>query len=195
LGELKVVGSTPDRLVLKKAVPFSKMLIAFGLLVTAAGFVASVAYLREARQQIPRKFLLVPLVGPAIVVIGAAGLYRRKAFDGKRRGIITRGMFGKTKLEPWDAYKHIQVTVIPADEKRRETVEVRMERLGNNGPPEVLGALRTTKKALALIWAAEEISRLLTLPVKVVGDAVEGASEICSALEILEGRKSVMRAA
>jgi hypothetical protein len=56
--------------------------------------------------------------------------------------------------------------------------------------------LRTGKRrCLALLWAADEISRLLDLPLKVTGDSVEGSPEVCQALDELERYKQMIKAA
>jgi len=48
---------------------------------------------------------------------------------------------------------------------------------------------------LPLLAAADEISRLLDLPLKVTGDSVEGSPEVCRALEELERYKQMVKAA
>ena len=51
------------------------------------------------------------------------------------------------------------------------------------------------KYAKPLLAAADEISRLLDLPLKVTGDSVEGGPEVCRALEELERYKQMIKAA
>ena len=104
--------------------------------------------------------------------------------------------------KPWnhpdnqDAFKHVQVTVLTPSAKRREMVEVRLDRPAKTGAPEIIGCLRTSKRrCLALLHAADEISRLLDLPLKVTGDSVEGSPEICRCLEELERYKQMFKAA
>jgi len=75
-------------------------------------------------------------------------------------------------------------------------VEVRLERPAKTGAPEVIGMLRTSKKkCLALIAVADEISRLLDLPLRVSGDSVEGGQEVCSGLDELERYKQMVKSA
>ncbi len=195
LGRFKVASSTPNRLVLKEPRWFFRLVIGLGLLCTAAGVGAAGWYLREARQEIPLKLLGVPLAGPVVVLIGAGLLYRRRVFDGRRRAMVTRGLFWRSSVVPWDSFKHVQVRVKNAEGRQPEMVEVVLERPAGTGGPLVIGSLRTTRKALSLVWAADEISRLLDLPLRVSGDCQEGASEVCRALETLERYKPMVRAA
>src|SRR5215212_9014000 len=85
LGEIKVVRSTAERLVLKRAVGFFRIMIAFGLVATVVGVLA---YLNKATQGAPVWVHLMPLAGPGLVALGAMLLYRHKTFDGKKKGIL-----------------------------------------------------------------------------------------------------------
>jgi len=170
--------------------------IAGGMLCSAIVYAGWMVYLKEFHENIPLKILCIPLAGPLVVTFGALFLYRHKSFDGKKQGIVSRGWFGRAKIEPKDAFKHVQVTVMTPNAKRREMVEVRLERPAKTGAPEVIGAMRTSKRrCLPLLWAADEISRLLDLPLKVTGDSVEGSPEVCRALEELERYKQMIKAA
>src|SRR5438445_2706446 len=195
LGRMKVAYSRPQRLVLKETRKFMWGVIAGGLLCTAIVYAGWMVYLKEFRENIPLKILCIPLAGPLVVTFGALFLYRHKIVDGKKQGILSRRMFWHSRIEPKDAFKHVQVTVMTPNAKRREMVEVRLERPAKTGAPEVIGCLRTSKrKSLALLWTADEISRLLDLPLKVTGDSVEGSPEICRALEELERYKQMIKA-
>jgi hypothetical protein len=170
--------------------------IASGLISTAIVYVGWMVYLKELRENIPLKILCIPLAGPLVVALGALLLYRHRTFDRKRRGIFSSRMFMKAKFETWDSFKHVQVTVITPNARRREMVEVRLERPAKTGAPEVIGMLRTgRRKSLALIAAADEISRILDLPLRVTGDSVEGTNEVCSGLEELERYKQMVKSA
>ncbi|HEV8377621.1 MAG TPA: hypothetical protein VGP99_02135, partial [Tepidisphaeraceae bacterium] len=180
LGRTKVAYSTPHRLALKETRKFMWGVIAGGAICTAIVYVGWMIYLKEVRDNIPLKILCIPLAGPLVVAFGALFLYRHRIFDGRRQAIISRRMFWRPLIEPKDAFKHVQVTVLTTSAKRREMVEVRLERPAKTGAPEVIGCLRTSKKkSLALLWTADEISRLLDLPLKVTGDSVEGSPEVC----------------
>jgi hypothetical protein len=193
---MQVAYSTPQRLALKETRRFMWGVIAGGLICTAIIYVGWMFYLKEFRSSIPLKILCIPLAGPIVVTFGALFLYRHRIFDGKRQGIISRRMFMRPIFEPKDAFKHVQVTVLTTSAKRREMIEVRLERPAKTGAPEVIGCLRSSKrKTLALLWVADEISRLLDLPLKVTGDSVEGPPEICRALEELERYKQMFKAA
>ncbi|SRR6266550_2335005 len=196
LGRMKVAYSTPQRLVLKETRKFMWGVIVGGMLCSAIVYAGWMVYLKEFHENIPLKILCIPLAGPLVVTFGALFLYRHKSVDGKRQGIVSRGWFGRRHVESKDAFKHVQVTVMTPNAKRREMVEVRLERPAKTGAPEVIGAMRTTKRrCLALLAAADEISRLLDLPLKVTGDSVEGSPEVCRALEELERYKQMIKAA
>lgn len=196
LGRMKVAYSQPQRLVLKETRKFMWGVIAGGAICTAIIYAGWMIYLKEVRDNIPLKILCIPLAGPLVVTLGALFLYRHKSFDGKRQGIVSRGWFGRLKIEPKDAFKHVQVTILTPSAKRREMVEVRLDRPAKTGAPEVIGCLRTGKRrCLALLYAADEISRLLDLPLKVTGDSVEGGPEVCRTLEELERYKQMFKAA
>jgi len=196
LGRMKIDRGTPDRLVLKETRKFMWGVIAGGLICTAIVYVGWMVYLKDLREHIPLKILCIPLAGPLVVALGALLLYRHKSFDRKRRGVLNSRMLLPAKFEPWDAFKHVQVTVLTGNATRREMVEVRLERPAKTGAPEVIGMLRTSKKkCLALIAVADEISRLLDLPLRVSGDSVEGGNEVCQALEQLERYKQMVKSA
>src|SRR5690348_12856838 len=155
LGRMKVAYSTSQRLVLKETRKFMWGVIFGGLLCTAIVYAGWMVYLKEIHDNIPLKILCIPLAGPLVVTIGAMFLYRHKSFDGKKQGIVSRGWFGRAHVESKDAFKHVQVTVMTPNAKRREMVEVRLERPAKTGAPEVIGALRTGKRScLALLYAA-----------------------------------------
>jgi hypothetical protein len=195
-GRMKVAYSTPNRLVVKETRKFMWGVIAGGAICTAIIYVGWMMYLKEIHDNIPLRILCIPLAGPLVVTLGALFLYRHKSFDGKKQGIVSRGWFGRAKIESKDAFKHVQVTILTPSAKRREMVEVRLDRPAKTGAPEVIGMLRTSKKkTLALLYAADEISRLLDLPLKVTGDSVEGPPEICHALDELERYKQMFKTA
>jgi hypothetical protein len=196
LGRTKVAYSTPQRLVLKETRKFMWGVIFGGFICTAIVYAGWMIYLKEIHDNIPLKILCIPLAGPMVVIFGAIFLYRHRIFDGKKQGIIARRMFMRPLFESKDAFKHVQVTVMTPSAKRREMVEVRLDRPAKTGAPEVIGCLRTSKrKCLALLYAADEISRLLDLPLKVTGDSVEGSPEVCRTLEELERYKQMFKAA
>ena len=196
LGRMKVAYSTPQRLILKETRKFMWGVIAGGMICSAIVYVGWMVYLKEFREHIPLKILCIPLAGPLVVTFGALFLYRHRIFDGKKQGIISRQLFWRPRFESKDAFKHVQVTVITPNAKRREMVEVRLDRPAKTGAPEVIGMLRTGKRqCLPLLAAADEISRLLDLPLKVTGDSVEGSPEVCRALEELERYKQMIKAA
>ena len=193
---MKVAYSTPQRLVLKETRKFMWGVIFGGLLCSAIVYAGWMVYLKEFRENIPLKILCIPLAGPLVVTIGAMFLYRHRTFDGRKQGIVSRGWFGRAHVEPKDAFKHVQVTVMTPNAKRREMVEVRLDRPAKTGAPEVIGALRTGKRScLALLCAADEISRLLDLPLKVTGDSVEGSPDVCHTLDELERYKQMFKVA
>ena len=196
LGRMKVAYSTETRLVLKETRKFMWGVIFGGFICTAIVYAGWMYYLREFRPTIPLKILVIPLAGPMVVCFGALFLYRHRVFDGRKQGVISRRMFWKPTIESKDAFKHVQVTVLTPSAKRREMVEVRLERPAKTGAPEVIGMLRTSKRrSLSLLLVADEISRLLDLPLKVTGDSVEGTPEICRCLEELERYKQMFKAA
>jgi hypothetical protein len=196
LGRMIVSSSTPVRLVLKETRKFMWGVIFGGMICSAIVYAGWMFYLKEFRPTIPLKILVIPLAGPMVVTFGALFLYRHRIVDGRRQGIISRRMFWKPVFESKDAFKHVQVTVLTPSNKRREMVEVRLERPAKTGAPEVIGMLRTSKsKCLALLLTADEISRLLDLPLKVTGDSVEGGPEVCRTLEELERYKQMFKAA
>lgn len=196
LGRMKVAYSTQARLALKETRKFMWGVIFGGFICTAIVYAGWMYYLKEIRDNIPLKVLCIPLAGPIVVCFGALFLYRHRIFDGKKQGIISRRMFMRPLVESKDAFKHVQVTVLTPNNRRREMVEVRLDRPAKTGAPEVIGCLRTDKKrCLALLYAADEISRLLDLPLKVTGDSVEGSPEVCRTLEELERYKQMFKAA
>jgi hypothetical protein len=196
LGRMKVAYSTPQRLVLKETRKFMWGVIFGGFICTAIIYAGWMIYLKEIHDNIPLKILCIPLAGPLVVAFGALFLYRHRVFDGRRQGIISRRMFLRSQFESKDAFKHVQVTVLTPTNRRREMVEVRLEKPAKTGAPEVIGCLRTSKKrCLPLLWAADEISRLLDLPLRVTGDSVEGSPEVCHALDELERYKQMIKAA
>jgi len=196
LGRMKVAYSTETRLVLNETRKFMWGVIFGGMICSAIVYAGWMFYLKDLHNNIPLKVLCIPLAGPMVVVFGALFLYRHRIFDGRKQAIISRRMFWKPVVESKDAFKHVQVTILTANAKRREMVEVRLERPAKTGAPEVIGCLRTAKRrCLALINVADEISRLLDLPLKVTGDSVEGSPEVCHALEELERYKQMVKAA
>jgi hypothetical protein len=196
LGRMKVAYSTETRLALKETRKFMWGVIFGGFICTAIVYAGWMIYLKEIRDNIPLKILCIPLAGPLVVIFGAMFLYRHRIVDGRKQGIIGRRMFMRPLFESKDAFKHVQVTVMTPNASRREMVEVRLERPAKTGAPEVIGCLRTSKrKCLALLNAADEISRLLDLPLKVTGDSVEGSPEVCRTLEELERYKQMFKAA
>jgi hypothetical protein len=192
---MKVHSSTPTRLVLGEPRKTARLVMTLGLLLTIAGVLAWVWYLKDTPEHVPLQIHGLPLAGPLVVVFGAAVLYRRKTVDAKRRGIVRHNWFWQVKVQPRESFRQVAVTVIPAEGKQKETVEVRIERAGDGDRAEVIGSMRTTRKSLPLIWAADEISRLLELPLEVKGDTVDGSEEVCAALQELEGTKPLLRAA
>lgn len=196
LGRMKVAYSTETRLVLKETRKFMWGVIFGGVLCTAIIYAGWMFYLREARDNIPLKILCIPLAGPLVVAFGALFLYRHRIVDGRKQAIISRRMFLRPLVESKDAFKHVQVTILTTSAKRREMVEVRLDRPAKTGAPEVIGCLRTSKRrCLALLNVADEISRLLDLPLKVTGDSVEGSDEVCRTLDELERYKQMFKAA
>ena len=111
LGRMKIARGTADRLILKETRKFMWGVIAGGFICTAIVYVGWMIYLKELHDNIPLKILCIPLAGPLVVALGALLLYRHKSFDRKRRGVLNSRMFMKAKFEPWDAFKHVQVTV------------------------------------------------------------------------------------
>jgi hypothetical protein len=196
LGRMKVAYSTDVRLVLKETRKFMWGVIFGGMICSAIVYAGWMFYLKDFHPEIPLKILCIPLAGPMVVTFGALFLYRHRIFDGRKQAVISRQMLWKPRIEPKDAFKHVQVTILTPNAKRREMVEVRLERPAKTGAPEVIGMLRTSKKrCLALLFAADEISRLLDLPLKVTGDSVEGGPEVCRTLEELERYKQMFKAA
>ena len=196
LGRMKVAYSTPVKLALKETRKFMWGVIFGGFICTAIIYAGWMFYLREIRDNIPLKILCIPLAGPLVVAFGALFLYRHRIVDGRKQAIISRRMFWKPIIESKDAFKHVQVTVLTASNSRREMVEVRLDRPAKTGAPEVIGCLRTGKRrCLALLNTADEISRLLDLPLQVTGDSVEGSPEVCRTLEELERYKQMFKAA
>src|SRR3954465_14423121 len=112
LGRMKVDRAMSDRLGLKETRKFMWGVIAGGLICTGIVYVGWMIYLKEMHDTIPLKILCIPLAGPLVVALGALLLYRHRTFDRKRRGILNSRMFMKATFEPWDAFKHVQVTVI-----------------------------------------------------------------------------------
>jgi hypothetical protein len=194
---MRVVSSSPNRLVVKEPHGMRRVVMILGIIAMAAGVAFVGWYVRGVREAIPLAMLGALLAAPLsglMIVFWAAMLQQKKAFDGKKRAILKRGLLWRRTVEPADAFKHVLVKVIVAEGKQREMVEVMLERPAG-GKAMMIGSLRTTRKSLALVLAADEISRLLDLPLRVSGDAQEGASEVCSALERLERYKPMVRAA
>ena len=196
LGRMKVAYSTETRLVLNETRKFMWGVIFGGMICSAIVYAGWMFYLKEIHNNIPIKVLCIPLAGPMVVVFGALFLYRHRIIDGRKQAIISRRMFMRPLVESKDAFKHVQVTILTPNAKRREMVEVRLDRPAKTGAPEVIGCLRTSKKrCLALLHVADEISRLLDLPLKVTGDSVEGSDEVCRTLDELERYKQMFKAA
>jgi hypothetical protein len=196
LGRMKVAYSTETRLALQETRKFMWGVIFGGMICSAIVYAGWMFYLKEFRASIPLKVLVIPLAGPMVVAFGALFLYRHRIVDGRKQAIVSRRMFWRPVIESKDAFKHVQVTILTTSAKRREMVEVRLERPAKTGAPEVIGCLRTSKKrCLALLNTADEISRLLDLPLKVTGDSVEGSPEVCHALDELERYKQMVKAA
>src|SRR3954470_17931345 len=118
-GRLKVAYSTPNRLVVKETRKFMWGVIAGGAICTAIIYVGWMMYLKEIHDNIPLRILCIPLAGPLVVTLGALFLYRHKSFDRKRRGVLNSRIFMPAKFETWDAFKHVQVTVITPNASRR----------------------------------------------------------------------------
>ena len=182
LGTLTVVSSTPHQLVLRPSPVSAIVMILLGILITAGGLVALGNTLQQQRRRNQTAYspgltvIAIPFLGLALIGIGVMRYLTYRTIDGRRRIIMGGGSFHSVERRS-DEFFHVQVTILSTEFQQQEVLNLGL--LSRAGGIASIDQARTNSVGAGnLVLAAEEISRLLNLPLLVYGTANEGPPQL-----------------